>query len=92
MTDELDETEVEGLDRSELIAQLRRLEGQRSAWEMRVRRCQERESLYKGFVEDIAKLLTVSIQLQTEGTKRVGEQAAKLMETIQQVMEQVEAI
>ncbi len=92
MTDELDEATVEELDRAELIALVRRLEHQRSAWEHRIRLCQERESLYKGFVEDIGKLLAVSIQIQTEGTQRVGEQAARLMETIAQVMREVETI
>lgn len=90
--DELEETVVETLDRSELIARVRELERQRSAWELRVRACQERESMYLQFVNDIGTQLYNTYQALHEKVNEQAKIAEAITEAIQTMIRKMEAL
>ena len=89
ISDECEPMEVDLLDRSELIARIRNLERQRSAWELRIRACQEREELFLSFVNDMGKLITMSLHQRQQALHAEMAMATNLMETIDTVMQKV---
>ena len=92
LSDEVEPLDVTGLDRADLIAHIHELERQRSAWELRVRACQERESLYLSFVNDMGTLLAASFEKSHRAAREIESHAAQMMETIQRVMREVEKV
>lgn len=83
---------VERADRAELIAHIRELERQRSVWELRVRACQEREDLYKMFIDDMGKIMAATFQAGHDAVDEQAQRAAQLMEQMQLVMARVEDV
>ena len=92
LPDELALLDVTGLDRAELIQRIRELERQRSAWELRVRACQERESLFLGFVNEMGQFMAQSFQAQHDTINVVAEKGAQLVAVIQQMVRKVESV
>ena len=81
-----------GKDRAELIAHIQELERQRSAWELRIRACEEREQLYKNFLNDMGALLASTFQVMHDATSRQAEKTARLIENMRDVLAQVEEL
>lgn len=92
MLDVCTEADVTTLDRADLIRWIRSLEQQRSAWELRIRASQERESLYARFLQDLTNILAASFQVGHEAINTHAERAAQLTEMMGQILKQVEHI
>lgn len=90
--DVCDPMEVETADRSVLIGTIRELERQRSAWELRVRACEEREQLYKMFLNDMGAILAATFQSGHDAVDEQAQRAAKLTEQMALTMARVEDI
>jgi len=88
--DVLDPAEVERLDRSELIAHIRELERQRSAWEYRVRACEEKEQLWKNLLQDMGLVLAATFQKCHQAISDRAEEAAKIAENMAAIGRKVE--
>lgn len=88
--DVCDPAAVEGMDRSELITQLRALEALRSAWELRVRVCEEKEQLWKNVLSEMGALLALTFQKCHDSIVQRAEEAAKLMDELKQMAKHVE--
>lgn len=83
---------VERLDRAEIISQLRHLESLRSAWELRIRACEEREGLYKMFLKDMGAILAATFQAGHDSVDAHAQRAAALLEQAAAVMKRLEDI
>lgn len=81
-----------GRDRAELIEHIQELERQRSAWELRVRACTEREELYKTFLNDMGAILAATFQAGHNAVSDNAEKAALLTEAMARVLKRVEEI
>src|SRR5882757_4039320 len=92
MSDEIEPAYVAGMDRAELIARIKSLEEQRSAWELRVRACQERESMYTRFLNDMGTRLAGTYQAMHDAVSVEAAQAEGLVEAIKKMMKQVEIL
>lgn len=92
LPDEYEPTDVAALDRSELIDRVRTLEEQRSMWELRIRVCQERESLYLSFVNDMGQFLALTYQGLHDAVSAHAQKAEQLIETIQNTVRKVELL
>lgn len=84
--------EVEPLDRSVLIGTIRELERQRSAWELRIRACEEREQLFKMFLNDMGAILAATFQSGHDAVDVQAQRAAELVEQMARTMAKVEII
>ena len=83
---------VETCDRSDLIAHIRELERQRSAWELRVRACEEREQLWKMFLNDMGAILAATFQAGHDAVSEQANRAAQLTEQLAAVAKKVEDV
>lgn len=92
MEDELEPLAVEELDRSELIARIRTLEEQRSVWELRIRACQERESLFLQFVNDMGAVMSATFQAEFDDLARRTQKVEEMMRMIQEMAKMVETV
>ena len=88
--DECEALDVETLDRSEIIAKLRTLEAQRSAWELRIRVAQEREDIWKDCIKELSMILAETFDAGHAAISAQAERAAVFMEELQQISKNVE--
>lgn len=81
---------VERLDRADLIGYIRHLEQLRSAWELRVRQCEEREQLWKMFLSDMGSILAATFQSGIDSIQEQADRAAHLMDQMKHAAKKVE--
>ena len=81
---------VEKMDRAELIAHIRMLERQRSAWEYRVRTCEEKEQLWKNLMQDMSVILATTFQELQLAIREQAAQAQDVCEKMQVIAQKVE--
>lgn len=81
---------VEKMDRAELIAHIRHLEGIRSQWEYRIRLCEEKEQLWKNLMRDMGLVLAATFRTCHEAISLQAENAATIAEEMRLIAEKVE--
>lgn len=92
MADEVAPASVEAMDRSELIALVRKLETQRSVWEARLRANEERETLYLTFLNDMGAYLAQTYQGLHDGVSAQARGAEKLIDAIRTTVARVQDV
>lgn len=73
-----------------MIAEINRLEALRSAFELRVRICEEKEQLWKNLLMDMGKILAATFQAGHDAISEQAERAAQLAEQMKKIGQHVE--
>lgn len=82
--------DVERMDRSELIALIKRHEAMRSQWELRIRMCEEKEQLWKNLLMEMGKVLAATFQNCHNAISEQAEAAAKIAENMKSIGRMIE--
>lgn len=77
-------------DRSELITRIRELERRHSAFELRVRICEEKEQLWKNLLMDMGNVLGATFVNAHAAINEQAEAAAKIAEQMSEMGQFVE--
>lgn len=81
---------VEKMDRAELIALVRKHESMHSQWELRVRKCEEKEQLWKNLMQEMGALLGNTFKSCHEAIQEQALQAAELADRMRVIAQNVE--
>lgn len=81
---------INTLTQGELIAYIRELERARSLWDARIRLCEEREFMYKRFVNDMAILLAQTFQQEHDAVSANATQATAMIESIKKCLQKLD--